>query len=341
MRYLLFLTVCRIVEETKALANLDWVKRQIKRGRELVGGKEADRYAALDLADKLPFPFLHRVMVPQQIREGSGEVPIVFMMTTRGRGSGLHVAREMSVPGGDLYYSTAYLDAQKVTVEEEMLMRLSTYSPRQRRMMTVAEAMLPSESQRHSEAFLGELSSCCMKGTRGVEGEKRGEGFWAEIPPFRFSAWRRCQDAAQGPNAAYEKVIGIVDGRGEGLSCEMHWKKDKRNAEQNLPEDLRDEHDTLVRIVLASRNGGRVGSEVGCTAGLVRREASGEAKGAGEDEQLAWVLEVQVRVYQPAKVCQCFFVSGPCVCISSRSQSPFNGYWRLCVVISTFEDTLL
>jgi hypothetical protein len=45
----------------------------------------------------------------------------LFWHGDTGSGSGLHVAREMSVEGGELYLSNAYLDGHKVTNEDEVL----------------------------------------------------------------------------------------------------------------------------------------------------------------------------------------------------------------------------
>ncbi len=158
----------------------------------------------------------------------------------------------MSVEGGDLYYSTAYLDAQKVTTEDEVLTRLSTYNHVQRRMMTIASALIESESKKNMEAFFRELKKCCMRG--GQAGGEDGEGFWEAIEPFALDVWRLCHDAAEGPPAAYEFVIGGTPGRGVRVQCEMHFRKDQKNAENNLPVDLRPHHKSLVRMWLVSEN---------------------------------------------------------------------------------------
>jgi hypothetical protein len=60
-------------------------------------------------------PVCARIVLEEQRLQENSEGAITVMMSVQGRGSGLHVAWEMSVPEGILYYSTAYIDRQKVT----------------------------------------------------------------------------------------------------------------------------------------------------------------------------------------------------------------------------------
>ncbi|GAQ93549.1 hypothetical protein KFL_016400010, partial [Klebsormidium nitens] len=229
---------------------MDKIRRTMAKGRVLAGANTRSKYAGLDIAKKLGFPFVHKLFLAEQRLQPTSEVPMVFMMTVQGRGSGLHVAREMSVPGSDLYFRTAYLDAQKVTAEDEVLTRLSTYSHVQRRMLTIASALIESESKKNMVAFMKELKKICLTGSPA--GGEDGEGFWKAIAPFALDFWRLCSDAAEGPAAAYRAVVSSGEGRGALVQCKMHFKNDLRNAEQNLPEDLRGHHRSLVRMWLVS-----------------------------------------------------------------------------------------
>jgi hypothetical protein len=60
--------VCRLVSTLLPAANKDFMKRAISRGRGM--GTTASvkmRFAELDLMQKLPFKFLHKVLLPQQV----------------------------------------------------------------------------------------------------------------------------------------------------------------------------------------------------------------------------------------------------------------------------------
>jgi hypothetical protein len=135
-----------MVRHLEPVADLAWVKRQILKGRTMGGVNVNDKYAVLEIANKLPFPFVHKVVVEEQRLQEDCEGAITVMMAIQGRGSGLHVAKEISVEGGDLYYSTAYIDGQKVTAQNETLVRMSTYSPMQRRMLSIASALMQYKS---------------------------------------------------------------------------------------------------------------------------------------------------------------------------------------------------
>jgi hypothetical protein len=135
------------VKDLLPAADRIWVRKTMTKGREL--GTEVSvrkKYAELDLMKRLPFVYLHKVVLAEQIVRGSEDVVICMGMSTQGSGSGLHVAYEMSRKEGALYKCPSYLDDQKVTDGNEVLIRLSTYSPLERRMLTVAECIVASES---------------------------------------------------------------------------------------------------------------------------------------------------------------------------------------------------
>jgi hypothetical protein len=62
-----------------------------------------------------------------------------------------------------LYYSTAYIDGQKVTAQNETLVRLSTFSPRQRRTDRNVCANAVGECEEH-EAFCGGAEEVVLQG---------------------------------------------------------------------------------------------------------------------------------------------------------------------------------
>jgi hypothetical protein len=99
----------------------------------------------------------------------------------------------MSVPEGNLYYNTAYIDGQKVTANDETLVRMSTYSAVQRRMLTLALALMQSESERNMRHFAGVIEKIFLKGWEGKEGDN---GFWEKIEGFGFNPYKFCLDAA-------------------------------------------------------------------------------------------------------------------------------------------------
>jgi hypothetical protein len=187
------------------------VRRQLEKEKRLGAVNVQDKYAILEIANKLPFPFVHKIVLEEQRSQENSEGAITVMMSVQGRGSGLHVAREMSVPEGNLYYSTAYIDGQKVTAQDETVVRVSTYSAVQRRMMTVASALMQLESERNMSHFAGVIKKVFPKGWQGSEGDN---GFWQQIEGFAFNPYKFSSDAASGQRKAFERAFKGNDGRG-------------------------------------------------------------------------------------------------------------------------------
>jgi hypothetical protein len=237
------------VKHLEPVADLAWVKRQLEKRKKMGGVNVQDKYAILEIANKLPFAFMHKIVLEEQRLQENSEGAITVMMSGQGRGSKLHVAREMSVPEGDLYYNTAYIDGQKVTANDETLVRMSTYSTVQRRMLTVALALMQSESERNMRHFAGVIEKIFLKGWEGKEGDN---GFWEKIEGFGFNPYKFCSDAASGQKKALQGAFKGFDGRGEWVDCEMHFMKSLRDAEKNLPQELRLTHRLLVRMMLVS-----------------------------------------------------------------------------------------
>jgi hypothetical protein len=242
-----------MVRHLEPVADLAWVKRQILKGRTMGGvNVNYDKYAVLEIASKLPFPFVHKVVVEEQRLQKDCEGAITVMMAVQGRGSGLHVAREMSVEGGDLYYSTAYIDGQKVTAQNETLVRMSTYSPMQRRMLSIASSLMHFESERKMRHFADVLKRLFSKGWK--RGGMEEDGFWDRIEGFEFDPFRYCSDAASGQRKAFQGTFMSSEGRGVWVDCKYHFEKSLRDAEKNLPAEARVGHRLMVRMPLVSQN---------------------------------------------------------------------------------------
>jgi hypothetical protein len=168
----------------------------------------------------------------------------------------------MSVEGGELYLSTAYLDGQKVTNEDEVLLRISTYSGLERRMLTVASSFVGSESQANVAECLSCIKKQCSIGYKG-ECNTEGEYRLKKIPRFEFDPWKVCSDAAGGLKLTWSQAFGRGEGegrkeegvvrRGEWIQSELHVRTDQRNAENLLREDMRPVHQLLVREWLLSK----------------------------------------------------------------------------------------
>jgi hypothetical protein len=245
----------RIVKAPPPAADKEFVKKAVQKGRGLRTTSSVKmRFAELDLMKKLPFKFLHKVVLPQQIARGSGDVSICFGMTTQGSGLGLHVAYEMGVEGGELYLARAYIDGQKVTNKNEVLMRLSSYLHLERSMLTIASGIVGSESEASVAEFLYKVKKQSALGFEGGRTDQRGT--LKANPPFNFNPWKICSDAAGGPKLAWLETFGCGrgDGRGEWVQCEMHFRKAQKNAETLLGEKLKPEHQLLVREWLLSES---------------------------------------------------------------------------------------
>lgn len=193
------------------------------------------------------------VQLPQQVRKGSGEVSCTFTMSTQGLGSGLGTAYRMSTPGKDLYGGVMYIDSQKVTEgNSEVLIRASTYSPHERRMLEIASALIPSESKDSVNEFFHHLKVECGKGYKGEEFLESIEGF--EMNVFCCSA-----DAAGGVKVAWEESFPMrEDGRNRYVQCEFHFRQSEKKFEAKLEcgrQGLVEEHKKLVKAWLAAAKG--------------------------------------------------------------------------------------
>jgi hypothetical protein len=224
----------RIVKALLPAADKEFVKKAIQKGRGL-GPRSSVKMRFADLMQKLPFKFLHKVVLSQQVARGSGDVSICFGMTTQGSGSGLHVAYKMSVEGGELYLATrvhrwAESDKRERGADEA----IHLLAPGKE----YASGIVGSESETNVAEFLYKIKKQSALGFEGGRTEQGGT--LKAILPFNFNPWKICSDAAGGPKLAWLEAFGCGrgDGRGEWVQCEMHFKKDQKNAETLLGEKL-------------------------------------------------------------------------------------------------------
>jgi hypothetical protein len=71
-------------------------------GEKVGGGECPGQVRHSGDCEQASFPFVHKIVLEEQRLQENSEGAITVMMSIQGRGSGLHVARELSVPEGDL-----------------------------------------------------------------------------------------------------------------------------------------------------------------------------------------------------------------------------------------------
>lgn len=165
-------------------------------------------------------------------------------------GSGLGTAYRMSTHAKDLHGCVLYLDGQKVTEgNSEVLIRASTYSPHERRMLEIASALIPSESKDCVREFFHLLKVQCAKGYKG-------EGILESIEGFDMNVFRCSADASGGIRAAWEESFPVRDdGRNKYVQCEFHFRQSEKRLEgkiDSLRSGIVDEHRKLVKQWLVS-----------------------------------------------------------------------------------------
>ena len=193
------------------------------------------------------------MQLPQQIPKGSTEIPCTFTMSVQGMGSGLGTAYRMSTKGKDLYGGVLYIDSQKVTEgNSEVLIRASTYSPHERRMLEIASALIPSESKECVKEFFHHLKVQCAKGYKG-------EGELASIEGFEFNVFSGSADASGGLKLGWEESFPMrEDGRNRYVQCEFHFGQSEKRLEGKLDafkEGLVQDHRKLVRVWMRAEKG--------------------------------------------------------------------------------------
>jgi hypothetical protein len=122
-----------------------------------------------------------------------------------------------------LYYSTAYIDGQKVTAQNETLVRMSTYSPMQRRMLSIASALMQFESERNMRHFAEVLKRLFSKGWES--GEKEEDRFWDRIEGFELTLSDTARTRLQGRERHFRARSGAVRGEVFGWTASIISRK--------------------------------------------------------------------------------------------------------------------
>jgi hypothetical protein len=72
------------VKHLEPVANLAWVKRQLEKGKKMGGVNVQDKYAIPEIANKLPFAFVHKIVLEKQRLQENSEGAITVMMSVQG-----------------------------------------------------------------------------------------------------------------------------------------------------------------------------------------------------------------------------------------------------------------
>jgi hypothetical protein len=138
--------LCRVITELMPLSNSrklqEWVRvgRVLGKGGLSGGGDEG----VIALMRNLPFQFIHQVLLPDQLTADGLGVPMIFLMTTQGLGSGLDTSRRVS-KGGDLEENMVYFDECHTAVNWVRYMA-SVYDHWNRNMLELFKAFIQTES---------------------------------------------------------------------------------------------------------------------------------------------------------------------------------------------------
>jgi hypothetical protein len=65
------------------------VRRRLEKGKRLGAVNVHDKYAILEIANKLPFPFVHKIVLEEQRLQENSEGAIKVMMSVQGEGFGV------------------------------------------------------------------------------------------------------------------------------------------------------------------------------------------------------------------------------------------------------------
>jgi hypothetical protein len=223
----------------------EWVKvGRASRGKgALLGGDEG----VIRLMQDLPFRLIQAVRLPGQTGGLDNEVPIIFLMTTQGLGSGLDTSRRLS-KGGDLEDNMVYMDGCRMVVRWTKW-SASVYDHNGGKMQEVFACFKLLESK---EGVTHALALWKQLGRLGYDGEHGEE----PVAAHEVSSKILMLDAAEGPVQATEKAFGYLkeEGRGEVRTCQFHFNKCRRRHEKEyVPEEWREEHKKRTDIILGAQ----------------------------------------------------------------------------------------
>lgn len=241
---------CRAIAEALTLANqqklAEWVReaRKLKQSQVGRGGNEG----VVGLMGRFPFPFLREVTVPEQLSDLNPGVPLIFMMTSQGTGSGLETSRRLN-PGGDLDGSVVFIDGTYIATAW-LLIHLSTYDHIARELRELCKGFVQTESKEALGALCAKWKAVCQVGNVGEENNGGDiQGF--VVAPSSFML-----DAAAGPIAAVEEAFEFThaSGRGTMYTCRFHFGRCRGLVEKvHLKEELVDAHKNLTEVLFHSK----------------------------------------------------------------------------------------
>jgi hypothetical protein len=169
-------------------------------------------------------------------------VPMIFLMTTQGLGSGLDTSRRVS-KGGDLEDNMVYFDGCHTAVNWVRYMA-SVYDHRNKNMLEIFKVFIQSKFY---EAVGQVMATWKQLGRLGYKGRDKEES----VAPHDFS-WRvGMMDSAQGPVSAVEEAFAHLkeENRGRVLACKFHVHQCLRKHEvRHLKAEYHAEHKRRVEL---------------------------------------------------------------------------------------------
>jgi hypothetical protein len=236
--------LCRVVTELMPLSNTRNLQEWVRMGRVLgkAGLSGGGDEGVIALMTKLPFQFIHSVLLPGQTKVDGHAVPMIFLMTTQGLRSGLDTSRRVS-KGGDLGDNMVYFDGCHTAVNWVRYMA-SVYDHRNKNMLEIIEAFIQSESY---EAVGQVMATWKQLGRLGDKGRDEEES----VAPHDV-LWRvGMMDSAQGPVSAVEEAFAHLkeEKRGRVLACKFHLHQCRRKHEvRHLKAEYHAEHKRRVEL---------------------------------------------------------------------------------------------
>jgi hypothetical protein len=236
--------LCRIITELMPLSNSrklqEWVRvgRVLGKGGLSGGGDEG----VIALMRKLPFQFIHQVLLPGQLTADGLGVPMIFLMTTQGLGSGLDTSRRVS-KGGDLEENMVYFDGCHTAVNWVRYMA-SVYDHRNRNMLELSKASIQTESYEAVAQVTATWKQLARLGYKGRDEEE-------SVAPHEVSWKVGMMDSAQGPVSAVEEAFVHLreEGRGMVMACKFHLHQCRRKHEvRYLKAEWHEEHKKRVEL---------------------------------------------------------------------------------------------